>query len=456
MPALALSLWSLTLLPAIVIAAVGCQSPQPTAATSSSSVERTVGPRAMTPSQIQSQVMSFADNYMNAIAESAGRVIDTTDDPALRRQAHNMALASISGAVTIAAEANPVVSTLDMAALLTMQRMVFERHWSPQVFGNRGDMWLKALRELEASIWEHAALVATGEELAELRGTVEAFVNDHPNITQVSQYRLGDIRKARGISIAAPARSTSIFRLLYLDPLANLDPTARELMESRLLGERAFYYAKRLPFLLDWHVESLILDVFARPELLQLLANAETFTQSAEQAGRTLSDLPLTIEREREALLDALDERQQSLGALATDLRATIEAATALSESMQVTIASADAFQSRLDADRDDAEPSQPLDIHELRATINDATTTVREMNELVQSVQSLLAPDNRPAGQSPIADATGSVKSDVQAMIDRAFVRGLWLLVVLFFGIIVTWTICRLITNRLRPRGVV
>ena len=60
--------------------------------------------------------------------------------------------------------------------------------------------------------------------------------------------------------------------MLFLNPLAGLDPTAMAIQETRQLAERAMYYSQRMPTLLNWQVQLLSLQLAGQPEIREILS----------------------------------------------------------------------------------------------------------------------------------------------------------------------------------------
>ena len=89
--------------------------------------------------------------------------------------------------------------------------------------------------------------------------------------------------------------------MLFLDPLAGLDPTAAAIQETRELGERAMYYSQRMPQLLSWQTELLAYQLAAQPESRQVLSNAQQLAASADIFAKTSEQLPQVINDQRQA-----------------------------------------------------------------------------------------------------------------------------------------------------------
>ncbi len=142
--------------------------------------------------------------------------------------------------------------------------------------------------------------------------------------------------------------STSIFSFLGIDPLSNLDPAVRELAQTRQLAERAVYYGQRVPKLISMEAQRLAFEMAVTPESVRLLDSVGRIGGAAQTTSELAADLPALLAAERAALIEQLtgvyDERQEQLQALAVELRSTLEAGGATSDSVRETVAALDAL----------------------------------------------------------------------------------------------------------------
>ena len=104
---------------------------------------------------------------------------------------------------------------------------------------------------------------------------------------------------------------TSVFGLLFLDPLAGIDPAMREMVRSRELAERALFYVQRMPMLVAWRVEVLSEQSLHGPEIKQLLKDVSEFaaigarfTKNAEAVTELVGKFPRQITEERERAVE--------------------------------------------------------------------------------------------------------------------------------------------------------
>jgi hypothetical protein len=96
----------------------------------------------------------------------------------------------------------------------------------------------------------------------------------------------------------APQRAnsspTSLFGLLFLDPMASMDPTTAAIEETRNTAERAMYYTQRMPTLLNWQMELFTYELAVQPETKQLLADTarckNSFLFATQQISRFHGD----------------------------------------------------------------------------------------------------------------------------------------------------------------------
>jgi methyl-accepting chemotaxis protein len=216
--------------------------------------------------------------------------------------------------------------------------------------------------------------------------------------------------------------TSSVFSFIGIDPLSNLDPAVRELTQSRQLAERAVYYAQRTPKLLSMQVQQLVFELAVMPESVGLLQNIGRLGAAAQQTGNLAADLPDLLAKERAATIDQLtgilDARQGQLQALIVELRSTLEAGTATSDSVQGTITSLDALMARFEPAASSATtPSnrQPFDITKY-------TETLRQLGETAQQLQVLISQVDTKA--PALTQLSGRATERVESLVDHVFWR--------------------------------
>ena len=87
-----------------------------------------------------------------------------------------------------------------------------------------------------------------------------------------------------------------LYDQLRLDPLVGLDPATREIAQTRLFAERAFYVMQKMPQLLRWQLELLNANALASPVVQQVVANTTQLTASVDRVSRVAERLTRTPE----------------------------------------------------------------------------------------------------------------------------------------------------------------
>ncbi|MHC4978677.1 MAG: hypothetical protein ACYTGT_06580, partial [Planctomycetota bacterium] len=225
------------LLTCLVLCATGCANKQQTTAGDISAVKGQggIGPDGLTADEIQSQIMGFSDTYSAYIRQAVAHVMTGEVTPEQRANAHRALLNSIYGAITIASSPNSLIAVMDMAVLVTLERMVVEEHFLP-LHGDQMSHVLEFLQTAEAEIWELAGQVLWPEQVQELRDIIVQWRADHPDQIIINTVRLSELSQYRRQVREDPGKQRkSVFSFLYVDPLANLDPTMREIQRTREL-----------------------------------------------------------------------------------------------------------------------------------------------------------------------------------------------------------------------------
>ncbi len=224
---------------------------------------------------LQQQVMRFADTYAATVAQACDEISATATNSQIRLTTLRWKLGQATSAYTDATGQNPAVNALDMLVLVSTARIVVEGY-GVKTYGDAILPLLDAQRRLETNAWTMAGGVLRPSQQQELRDLINEWRQKNPNQNYVGQIRFREFVTALGkMPSQATAAPTSIFSLLYLDPLAGLDPTAAAIEETRELGERAMYYTQRMPNLLSWQAEVLAYQLAGQPESQQVLSDVE-------------------------------------------------------------------------------------------------------------------------------------------------------------------------------------
>jgi hypothetical protein len=445
--------------------------------------------------EVQVDLMAFADSYAAIMGSALDLVAEMHPDA--RRELLETQLRHVRNAIIIASSQSPVGGLLDMVVMVTLQRQLVEEYWVPEHWGDYGVPILEALQRLEIEIESIAERRLTSEQYQALQELIPQIRERYRDETVVSSIRATDFAEERRATVANLEGGGSLLRLFHLDPLAGLSPAAQELAQSRLLAERFFFWAKRMPELMAWQVELVVMDTFAEPQVEQALAATTALTEASQRIATVAEELSTWLPEERQAALDQLftqltAEREAAIAQLAEtleheretaladvfdgirkereavqrvleaedpvlrglleELRATIEAGTTLSTSLTETLNATDRMRQGFTPSqpRERNPDARPFDINDYRTTAESLTVTVGELNQLLGGLNELLASPDWNDRTSQLGAATDRAQAGFAALIDRSFVRGLLLVVALLVAAVLYRVIAvRFITPR-------
>ncbi len=423
---------------------------------------------------MQAQVMDFADDFTLRLADVTDRIEARQMSLEARIAIHRLRYTVAHGLTMIATSANPRVALMDSVVVMSLQRRLVEERLVPAHF--QETPWLTdVFKSGEDQVKSIAAQSLTPEQMAEIQTLVDKWVEDNPYRHYAAYVRLNDFARKRQTTEQAEGngRSQSIFGLLFLDPLAGLDPTTRELEQTRLFAERALFYLQRMPQLISWQAELLYIDSASEPEVVRALQDVSRLTESIEMTARNITELreqaPELIEaertaaidqamtrffeelaRERSAALDDLGRRAESLESTLAELDRTFGSgerfsaeATGLVESIQRLTETIQAMQGEPDPD---AEPTTIADYERL---VGSATTLVERLDSLVADIDALASSDAWDQRRVTIDQTMADTQARLDATLDRAFWRGLILVLVLVFGLLGAGLTLKLVPGR-------
>jgi len=294
----------------LLAAATGCapvqtKSARAAAETTSNSEEKKQSPHQMTEAELQSEVMSFADRFATILAQS----YDTFEGRAPTFRARYIVLGdtvySQAAAFTIAGGPNPQVALLDLVALTTLGRMIYEEHYLVE-FGETVEVMVQGFQLLEADVWRIAAKVLSPKEQQELRDMIRAWRQDYPEQLFFSYLRFSDFAAARRQSTLAKAvESGGLF--------ASVKKVTKEVEETRLLAERGIFLASRMPLLAGGFGDVWLSQWILNPEIQKVVGDVHTFSKVSERLATVAEQLPAHIATERRNLILDLESQEKAL-----------------------------------------------------------------------------------------------------------------------------------------------
>ncbi len=392
--------------------------------------------------------MRFADTYVATIGQACDEAVLRATNPAVRLTALQWKLQQGTAAYNAASGQNPVLNALDILVLTTMARIVVE-DYAMTNYGPQALPLLEAQRSQESNAWTLAGRILKPAQENELKDLILEWRKQNPHQLNVGPIHFGEFVTALGRTpTQSSSAPTSIFSLLYLDPLAGLDPTAAAIEETRELGERAMYYTQRMPTLLNWQAQVLVLQLSRQPESKQILANANQLASSAEVFAETARQLPQLINDQRHAaiqqVLDGLMSQADKSSEILTNARSTLQSAGEAATNINTAIKSLSDFvrsvtptNSATSADTN----SRPFDVL-------DYARTATQVAAAASNLTLLLASANQSA---PAVEKLGQQTADsANRVVQRAFRLGLILISVFLVGAFVVALAYRLVANAL------
>ena len=403
--------------------------------------------KTLDPVELQQTMLRFADEFSRNMLSDIEKLRRGTNqlDPA---EMLHWKLAFANTSYSIASGQNPIANLLDMTVFVTVTRMAVEEYWQPEVYGESGRPILESCRNAEADIWRLNEKVLTPDQQVELRQAIEAWRRKNPSPKNVLAARaVGFSTEVVQATQTDTTNPDSLLSLLSLDPLAGLEPATREIVQTRLMAERAFFVTQKMPTLLRWQMELLSANMVGMPAVQQLVTNSTTIAASAERFARVAEQLPGQVSTERKEILKALEAQESNLTRLLNEMRQTLTAGSQMSTSLNTTLATFDAMMTKQFGAGDPAStgPSktdaEPFRIQDYTATAAQLEMTARQLTELLVTL-------DRTSGQlsAQVGPVVQQAQAGGQELVDYAFWKG-----ILFVAIVlVACLIYRILGTRL------
>jgi hypothetical protein len=346
------------------------------------------------PVELQSQLLRFADHAIEALSLASDKLQQHEDDQLSRRRPLLMRITTANDILAIATGANAYANLLDMIIFASLNRMNVEDYWMPKFYGESARPYLRASQEIEKEIWRIASAKLKEEQLSELRAAIRTWHVQHPDARTPRD--LGSLGFASEIAQMNRDPQTgitsSVFDLLSIDPLADLDPATRELADTRLFAERGMLLARHMPTLIRWETELLVLQTAEMPQMDKLLANTAQLSESADRFSQTAERLPDFISAERRQIVQALNTHQPGLTNLAAQTERALDAGKQMSDASDATLKSFQDVLRQLQARSSDPN-IEPFRINDYTAAAAQINVAAQELTGLLQAFEQTLVP---------------------------------------------------------------
>ena len=398
--------------------------------------------------QLQADVMSFSDVYVGEVLDTSSRFPATTQEDRVRQLSFQVR--QTTAVYEIASGENPVANLLDMVVLVTATRSAVGSPGFQESFGEGGKLLLDVLSRLESQIWGIAGHLLDEKQVEQLRKYIEGWLARNPGVRDASALRLADMSSVPGSKAAGLGTPTEVLKSMGLDLFGGIDPAVAEVQRSRLLAERAFYFAKRWPRLLEMQTRLLTLQLAAQPAPSQVLADVARVSLAAESIARTAEGLPALVDREREAairqFLDALSSQEARARKLLAEMRRTLDAGTGAANAVHGALGSLDAILAAASQPSPPGTPpSRPFDVNEYTRALEQLGRSATEVEALLRAVN-----QDAPRVAALIGDAGREVSDRGRALVDYTFGRALTLVLVLVLSVLAAALLYRWASHRI------
>jgi hypothetical protein len=400
------------------------------------------------PVEIQQALLRFADEFLARF--SAG-----IDD--LQRTTNRLPGAeSLKWKIDIGTETCAIVSgpnalanLLDMTMFVTAARISASDHWRPKFFGDSDTALEDTLRQSETNVWRLAQEFLPPKQRVELEQVILEWLEQNPVAGSVQGARATRFASGLRDRKQSGGKSANLLGLLMLDPFSGLDPAAREVAQIRLFAERAMFVSVKMPHLLRWQSELLVIETTSLPAISQLVTNSTEVALAAQRFATLAENLPGQVAAEREAILKTLAEQE-------TEVANLLSAGTKMSDSLNTTLHTFDDLMARFGvgetnsaaaaASDPNATPAEPFRIQDYGETAARLEAAARQLTELLANLNVSLSDSNVTRLSAQVRPVVQDATRGGKELVNHVFWRAAALLGLLLAA--------GLIYQRARPRG--
>jgi hypothetical protein len=405
----------------------------------------------ITETELQSEMMAFADRLASYLHQALRDYEQKMESLKLRTVVQKDVVLTSVSAITISADPNPGTALLDMVAMVTMGRLIYEGVWVQR----HGDQFLPMVNALvkgEREIWDLAAKLLDEAQQRTLRELIEQWRTDHPEHTGFAYLRFGYMASDGAASPSVKQKAGGLFK--------SVKEATKQVEEARLLAERTTYLATRIPLLLGGLGDFWMGDLVKNKDIQTLLADihqiaitvhqlpeklsqerTEAISQSMQEVStwsrsaidRTMRNISAEREQTIKQFFDELSkERQNALkemlaeettySKLLAELRKTIE------EGNQLLVSAGELAKMLPAPSENEVETAPAMDLNDYRVLLADVQITIRELKSLLDSLEKAADSPALEKINQLIESSMDKAGKEGEELIDLSFKRGVLL----------------------------
>jgi hypothetical protein len=410
------------------------------------------------PIDLQEDMLRFADNFVVSTSKPAEFL--QRDGQAIKRdELLTIKVILATDVYGLATGSNALANLVGLTVFASVARWRVQDYWLPKVYGVSAEPMLKALEVREGEIWKIANRVLKSEMLTELREAIQRWrKNSSKPAGELEAFASNSLvnEVTKGSRKAESALPSSVFALLDLDPLAELDPATRELTETRLFAERALFMGQRLPQLIEWQMELLALRTTSTPQVTELISGASQIGSASDRISRTLEQIPGMVSTESQKWMDTFKGEQKGLGDLSRNFGQSFMEGSKMATSTAQMLKSFDDILTHVENWPKDpkAPPSPPFEIKEYAATALEISRMSVRLTETLRAFQATVDPANLARLSAQAEALTRQTQQQGEALIDYAFRRILELFGLCTAIVLTAMLLYRWMTSRIRGQS--
>jgi cytochrome c556 len=408
----------------------------------------------MTPQELQAAVLSYANRFINTMGSAATRFEFELPTREARALASGRRVYSFMAVVEAAAGPNPGAALLDLVVMTTLNRIAWEDFWRPRRFGLPATIMVDAFKEMEKEAWDLAAKVLTPQQIEELRDLILDYSAANPDLLTGDWVSLSDFGDWRKPGLKKIQEEGGL-----LAPVREAIQTADEL---RMTSERAMFLVTKMQLIATFQMDLALRKWVLEPDVAKLLEDISKFREATEHFAVLMEKLPADVAQEREAVLKALDVRESKIRGIMGNVQTTLDRVDGTFANLQQTTADAErllagaektglVFQDLVQsADRlagkfeskGSQEPAKPFDIDDYSEALTRLQNTVKQLNELVYTVDQTSFP--------LISNLTREFNDAAEKRVDHVFWRLAELFGIIGFLVLIIVVVHNLLKHRL------